>query len=98
MPRACMFCSSTNNLNKEDMLPVWFRKIILERGGSKVEAYFGNRPPKIFGGPLKSRCVCTSCNCGWMSTLEACAKKILTPLMTDISFSLDSLQQWLLSI
>jgi len=33
-----------------------------------------------------------------MSTLEGYAKKVLTPLMTDISFSLDSVQQWLLSI
>jgi hypothetical protein len=35
---------------------------------------------------------------GWMSTLEGHAKKVITPLMHDLSFPLDRLQQWLLTV
>jgi len=72
--------------------------MFFKQSGSGALVWFGERDPKIIAGALKARCVCKKCNIGWMSTLESHAKKVLTPLMHDISFSLDLRQQWLLAV
>ena len=42
---------------------------------------------------LTTRKVCTACNTGWMSKLEAAVKPILVPLMRKEHFILDSRSQ-----
>jgi len=94
--RECIFCSGKAN-TREHLWPEWLGKLFLQRA-SKIELQIGQRPPKPFRALVTSRCVCKSCNEGWMSTLEGYAKPVMTPLMNDLSFRLDNVQQWLVSI
>jgi hypothetical protein len=88
--QSCLFCDNTAN-SKEDVLPVWIQDKL---GGKKrpvVNGFYGYHPIDTQGvkPSVKTRCVCTDCNLGWMSKLEGKARPILGPLMEDIHLLLD---------
>jgi hypothetical protein len=53
----------------------------------------GKGPARKFAGPLTIRCVCTDCNNGWMSQLEASVRPILGSMIQDVAVYLDPCQQ-----
>lgn len=58
---------------------------------------------KAFHGPVKIKCVCTTCNEGWMSTLEGEVRPYLGTMLHGIVLTLTARQQemisrWLLKI
>lgn len=96
MARRCIFCNQEGKLSREHALPIWFAKLF--GAGTifdwAVDSEKGRR--KLRGsGPLNivTRTVCSSCNSGWMSRLEAKAAPILTPLIAGqrTSLTADSL-------
>jgi hypothetical protein len=95
MLRQCFFCSSNAN-SLEDAWPRWITsqfkgcrpsEVQAERGGVSLKSWSVNQPE------LPVRCVCKSCNNGWMSQLEVQAKPFLQPLLTGESRELDILGQ-----
>lgn len=86
----CLFCDNTAD-SKEDVLPVWIQEKL---GGKKrpvVTGFYGYHPILAQGvkPSVKTRCVCSDCNLGWMCRLESEARPILGPLMEDIHLPLD---------
>jgi hypothetical protein len=57
-----------------------------------------NDPVTFPGKYVKSRCVCKTCNEGWMSGLESGTAPILKPLISDSPCTLDYIQQLALSV
>jgi hypothetical protein len=87
--RECLFCSTKAN-SLEDAWPCWITdqfktpkpcKAQLERRG--VNVWHVHKPE------LKVRCVCQSCNNGWMSKLESQTKIFLQPLLIGEKSVLD---------
>lgn len=88
--RKCFFCQNSAN-SLEDAWPHWIAdqfkasrpgEAQLERRGVKL------KPWRVHQPELKVRCVCQSCNNGWMSQLESKAKLFLQPLLMGESRSL----------
>jgi hypothetical protein len=95
MARACIFCGSRENLNREDLWPKWLVEAVVQDRPSEIERIFGpDSTAHVYGGKwVKGRCVCEQCNGGWMSDLESKLKPILAPLIFDSSSVLDYVQQ-----
>ncbi len=96
MAKQCVFCDREAN-SKEHLWPDW----ILERLGKDqpTRRKIGKAIPKIVpNSVLEIRCVCISCNNGWMSALEKENIPLIGSLMQDIAAPLDESQQTLLSI
>jgi hypothetical protein len=95
MARACIFCSSTADLNQEDLWPKWLVKLVVQDRPSQIERVLGSEDvPFIYGGKwVKGRGVCQQCNSGWMSDLETSVSPVLAPLIFDSSSPLDFIQQ-----
>jgi len=94
----CIFCSRRAN-SKEDLWPKWLVEFVVQHRSSRIEMEFANRPPLTFAGKyVLSRCVCKTCNEGWMSKLETGTKPILAPLISDSPCPLDYVQQLALSV
>jgi hypothetical protein len=85
--RKCIFCGGTP-LTAEHAWPQWIAKhlpeekvphLILAQHEGKKDSYSfrGERLPFT----TTVRCVCTSCNSGWMHELEATAEPLLAPLI-----------------
>lgn len=89
--RKCLFCLAKAN-SLEDALPHWITdqfkasepcKAQLERHGNKVNIW------QVYQPELSIRCVCKSCNNGWMSDLESQTKIYLQPLLMGEKSVLD---------
>lgn len=89
--RRCLFCSTKAN-SLEDAWPRWITDQFksskpcnaqLERHGTKVNVWHVHQPE------LTVRCVCQSCNNGWMSELESQTKNFLQPLLMGENRVLD---------
>lgn len=94
MARACIFCGSRTDLNREDLWPKWLVKAVVQNRPSKIEQILGQDTPHLYAGKwVKGRGVCERCNGGWMSDLETKIKPILEPLIFDSSSVLDYVQQ-----
>jgi len=90
--RRCLFCSSNAN-SLEDAWPHWvtdqFKRprsveVQAERRGIKLKPWHVHQPT------LTVRCVCRSCNNGWMSQLEVQAQRFLQPLLVGDSCDLET--------
>jgi hypothetical protein len=97
--KTCIFCQRLST-SREHAWPQWLLSSIGDSDpSSKTEALFGPKNPSVtFTGPeVTVNSVCERCNNGWMSDLEGHAKPIVAALVHDVSFSLDSNQQSVLS-
>lgn len=99
MARRCFFCPS-NADSREDAWPRWITsqfkgtqpsKFHAERGGVKLKSW------SVYQPELAVRCVCQSCNNGWMSQLEVQVKQFLQPLLIGKSCELDTLGQTIIT-
>lgn len=97
--RRCIFCSSSSN-SREHVFPEWFSKAAGIRHMDFAPAHFST-----VGGcevqtltkcrSLTVRCVCKTCNNGWMSELENQIKarlEVALKLDWKLSFTLDDLE------
>lgn len=96
--RKCIFCQNQAS-TKEDAWPLWFMRslpskgyIDAERGGISLGAWLFNEPN------LKIRCVCKTCNNGWMSRLENRVKPIVLGLIENSLKLISSDDQFVLSL
>jgi hypothetical protein len=103
MARSCIFCEG-GPLTKEHMWADWLRAYI-----PRNRSEFHTGSTILFKDPAKTqiktrtipddphkmqiRCVCESCNNGWMSVLQNRIKPILVPLLNGKPFTLTSRQQ-----
>lgn len=98
--RTCLFCDQRAD-SREDAWPRWigtqFRAsqpvpFTAERRGKKLV------PWRVLGPELKIRCVCKTCNNGWMSRLEMQAQAILQPLLLGEPRGLDFASQGIIAL
>jgi len=81
----CLFCSTdlASGRSKEHVLPNWLLEHLRIRDAGVTPTHFGPdgrvvSTRKHALEQLQEGRVCTSCNCGWMSSLETDCKPILT--------------------
>ena len=95
MPRRCLFCENTAD-SREHLWPAWIHdRIKIEES---IRIAIGKLPvQKSDNAEIKIKCVCKTCNSGWMSQLENQCLPLVGSLAQDLSISLDSSQQSLLA-
>ncbi len=99
MSRQCFFCTSNAN-SLEDAWPRWITNQFKGNRPSEVHAEKGGVPLKswnVYQPELAVRCVCQSCNNGWMSQFEVQAKQILQPLLAGEFCELDTVGQTIIT-
>lgn len=96
----CIFCGARGRLTKEHLWPNWLRKEMsisdkftyrLEDEKDGVEVRDKSFPALPFDQQV--RAVCTSCNGGWMSSIEGAAKPLIQRLMRAEGGRLDLAEQ-----
>ena len=102
MSRACIFCGSQEEITREHLFPDWLanhlgRKticaVVTRDSTDKTLNHFRI---KLFQQKLKR--VCSVCNSGWMSSLEASVQPILASMVnSDTTQELGQEEQALLS-
>jgi hypothetical protein len=97
--RSCFFCSSTAD-SLEVAWPRWLTGQF--RGTQPSDAHLERgketRSWSVLQPELTVRCVCRSCNNGWMSQLESQTKPLLQPLLMGEHSSLDPADQAILAL
>lgn len=101
--RRCIFCRGKAN-SREDAWPVWLLKLFSLEGTHTFTAEFTRRglaarPAQTWetgARAIRVRCVCVSCNTGWMSDLEGDIAPVLMPLIDGDEVALRHDQQLLL--
>lgn len=82
MARRCIFCGGTK-LTKEHVLPDWLAEVVPKPDSATrtvgVAPQAKSNPGRLFTDTV--RCVCSTCNSGWMSDLEVAAMPLITPLL-----------------
>jgi hypothetical protein len=101
VPRQCIFCTNPAD-SREHLWPDWVLQTLGHRKPI-IRSIEERRLGKAFHGPVKIKCVCTSCNEGWMSTLEGEVRPYLGTMLHGITLTLTARQQetisrWLLKI
>lgn len=97
--RSCIFCGA-GSLTREDAWPLWLMKSLYTNLSGIMEAQQGEKelkPWRTKDPKLQIKCVCKSCNNGWMSSLEGQAKPTIESLVTTDSILIDSQAQKILS-
>jgi hypothetical protein len=93
--RSCLFCTDKSS-TKEDVWPLWLMKrfplrgegrMFAERGGAEL----GDWP--LSKARLTVRCLCKSCNNGWMSQLESETKPVVESILDGVVSALDTSAQ-----
>jgi hypothetical protein len=93
--RHCIFCGQSP-VSREHFFADW---IINALGGpKKIRRVASDDTVSEFTAPLIVRCVCKQCNNGWMSSLEASAKPMITEFLNDKPISLTPEQQRILAL
>ena len=96
-PGKCVFCGTTG-LTKEHMWPDWLRAYIPRTANEHREGativHLDEEEETISrrtGDPhsRRIRCVCRTCNNGWMSRMQETTKQFLVPMLVGDSTSLD---------
>lgn len=105
-PKKCIFCGRGPN-TKEDVWPTWLARYVPRNLPSYFHAANTINPSgeitanrKKWGGDPRSRrakCVCATCNNGWMSRLQERAKPIVLALVRGAETTLSVHDQDLLS-
>ena len=90
--RECIFCGATSDITREHIWADWLKEYIAKDiDGYQAATITINQPgvastvreKKISGDPRsrKVKCVCGSCNNGWMSQLQERAKPLVLSLI-----------------
>ena len=89
--RRCLFCTNSAN-SLEDAWPHWITDQYRGARAVEVDAVRGGvrlKPWSKYQPELKVRCVCRTCNNGWMSGLESRAQPLLQPMLIGSRIGLD---------
>ena len=93
--RRCIFCGGAGPMTREHVLADWIGREFgikdPQRHWHLAETDAGSRVRQYLQSPFRStaKCVCASCNAGWMARLEGAVRPILRPMMLSrISFRL----------
>jgi hypothetical protein len=98
--RACIFCGNSAD-SREDAWPRWLTDrfqsnelidVQAQRRGVPLKPWRHRRPE------LSVRCVCSSCNNGWMSDLENRVKPLLEPMLDGKRTILDFAAQTTIAV
>jgi len=92
--RTCIFCESPD-VSLEHVWPKWLLKLLPDRRPLRQKLI--GRPESTFTGDFKIKCVCTTCNNGWMSDLERDSQHVMSLLAQDISIILEPKYQTLIA-
>jgi hypothetical protein len=94
----CLFCESPAD-SREDIIPVWIQNKMKGKRVVSLNGFSGERliTKQGFKSTFRVTCVCSDCNEGWMSRLEATTKPLLSPLIDDLSIPLDARRQCVLA-
>ena len=105
-PKECIFCQK-GPVTKEDVWPTWLTSYIprnLPRHAASISIINPHgkitKTRKIWGSDPRStraKCVCATCNSGWMSVLQNKAKPIVLPLAQGLKTVLSLDDQCILS-
>lgn len=83
MSRVCVFCHRKGQtLTREHVYPDWLSSLF-DKDTKGINEVSGNSVNRVWQGRVfqhKVKLVCGDCNNGWMSTLEAEAKDLITSL------------------
>lgn len=92
MARSCVFCGGDGALTREHVLPTWIHDVLEIAGPMK---HFVGQQQKREAKKLDVtlRAVCSSCNTGWLSTLEGRTRSVLGPAMKGAPVSLSPADQ-----
>jgi hypothetical protein len=92
--RQCLFCENAAN-SREHVWPDWILERLKDDRRQAMSGYIGDQSLYWTGvkPELKTKCVCSSCNHGWMSTLENANIPVLGPLMHDLVRPIDTAEQ-----
>jgi hypothetical protein len=98
--RQCIFCLNQAN-TREHVWPKWILAVVDQNRPYRFG--LGNAPEIIISGEFKIRCVCGTCNNGWMSRMEDEVKLCLEPMlrgtMTPLTQSVQTrLSHWAVKI
>ena len=85
-PFRCAFCGKQGKKSKEDVFPIWSRDF-LPIYRTKSRNRFTDTVRKRDAGTTKIPSPCTTCNNGWMSTLQNRAKPVISPLILNQYYS-----------
>jgi len=97
----CMFCGG-GPLTGEHVFPKWMSEVLTRHPKGFPETFKlahgeDHKTQRIIESErefaLSARCVCGPCNGGWMSTLEADAKRYLEPMILGKKTTLDLVAQ-----
>ena len=89
--KPCIFCGNPAD-SKEDLFPRWILKRVVTRQPRYRQ--LGDAPPEITEDQeVRLPCVCQKCNNTWMSRMETTVKKIMAPMIEDLSLPLDRQNQ-----
>src|SRR5712692_5919903 len=84
-PDACVFCGERPT-TVEDVLPKWIHRYLGRRPTVNVGGSSDTGPRSSFrtlSYTATARCVCQSCNSGWMSELERSASELLKRMFDE---------------
>lgn len=92
--RSCLFCGGRAN-SVEHVWPTWVLRRLRRPRVSQVVGHRGDTPVQWTGidPAVRVRCLCRTCNQGWLSALEVAARPVIGSLIQDIAMSLDLEQQ-----
>lgn len=91
--KTCIFCAERGVNSKEHFFPVWLPAVVKEwdtidhqiiRATENLNEGTKSRNSNATNGPLatrKIRCVCATCNNGWMNRAEKAARPFLEPMI-----------------
>lgn len=83
MARQCTFCPNQAK-SREDIYPVWLSESI-GKVGPILHRIIRVPNAELQSPVVKAKTVCSDCNNGWMSNLEGETKRIMSPLISDLS-------------
>lgn len=90
MPELCLFCDNKSG-SREHLWPKWIHE---RKDFGPLRLQLGTSPEKAVPDPeQKVKTVCSICNNGWMSDLEAENIPIIGCMFQDLSTPLDEAQQ-----
>lgn len=80
--RLCVFCQQPNKITREDVFPKWLIEAITPLIDD-VTISSSSQPTRTGKPEAVVNVVCTQCNSGWMSRIQADVKPFLLPMMLE---------------
>ncbi|MFZ0797235.1 MAG: hypothetical protein WAM98_05555 [Terriglobales bacterium] len=86
MAKQCLFCDNVAD-TKEHLWSDWILQGL--KRTHPIRQVIQKSDPKEFYGDVRIKCVCSTCNSGWMSDLENSVRSVVGAMVHDISVTID---------